>query len=126
MSAQHPIPLVLIPALLCDEAMYRAVVNGLGSLVTAQIHVAARPSMSSVRVVAVSVRGGFWAKAKRGAASAMVAPRKVRRFRWVIIGSVRPERAMHEGCRRCGLGSDEVCAFGGMAIRHWHDAVQQR
>ncbi len=46
MSAQHPLPLVLIPALLCDKAMYRAVIDGLGGLVTAQVLVAARPTMA--------------------------------------------------------------------------------
>ena len=46
MSVQSPIPLVLIPALLCDEAMYRVVIDGLGSLVAAQTHVAVRPTMA--------------------------------------------------------------------------------
>lgn len=46
MSTQNSIPLVLIPALLCDEAMYRVVGGGLRSLVTAQTHVAVRPTMA--------------------------------------------------------------------------------
>lgn len=46
MTASSAIPLVLIPALLCDDALYRDVVGALGPLVDAEVVIAARPVMA--------------------------------------------------------------------------------
>lgn len=41
-----PIPLVLIPALLCDEALYRDVIAGLGDRVAPQVLMSPRPTFA--------------------------------------------------------------------------------
>ena len=47
MSRTSPVSLVLIPALLCDEAMYREMIVFMEEDVVAQVHVASRPTMAA-------------------------------------------------------------------------------
>ena len=42
-----PVPLVFIPALLCDEAMFHEVIADLGALVSAQVSIAASPTVAA-------------------------------------------------------------------------------
>ena len=46
MTAATRVPLVLIPALLCDDALYADVIADLGNSVNAQVIVAARPTVA--------------------------------------------------------------------------------
>ena len=55
-AATSAAPLVLIPALLCDAALYRGVVDGLGSAADAQVLVAARDD-AAASVAEVSTTG---------------------------------------------------------------------
>ena len=128
-----PMPLVLIPALLCDEALYRDVIAGLGGRVTPQVVMSPRPTLAASvadileRVPPEFVLAGTSYGASLAIEVALAAPGRVRGLWLMGCDPGAPDREQSLGVAGMIEGQTEaaVAHLATLVVRPQHTAAAE-
>ena len=126
------IPLILIPALLCDEALYGPVLSGLDEQVTPQVMMSPHPALADsvadilARAPERFVLGGTSYGARLAIEIALAAPERVRAL-WLMgadPGAPDRERSLGTAAMIEDRTADAIAMFAGLVVAQQHTGAK--